>query len=127
MGSTASTVRFAARLQVRDETLDRGVGPDEGAATPPRDQVDVRIALHKTWRGCAVARAPNVDSAAKPGFRQSLDDLGSMRFHGGTSTGSEALAEVLRELVAPFAQLGDRSASTGRCAPSSQLRAPGGA
>jgi len=39
-----------ARAKVCDEAVDRRIGANEQPPASPRDDVDVRIALHKPWR-----------------------------------------------------------------------------
>ena len=43
-------VAFAARAEMRNQALDRRFPADEEPPSPPGDQVDVRIALHKGRR-----------------------------------------------------------------------------
>ena len=98
---------FAPRLQMRDETLDRRSDADERAATSPCDQVDVRIALHKTGEGFDVSRGSERRQPCESGFGQACDHSGSMRFHGGTSTATKRRPNRCASALLPSSQLSD--------------------
>ena len=87
----------------------------------------MRVALHKTGARVAMLRAARTSTGREirlPAMRATSS--GSMRFHGGTSTGAKRRRSVAASALRPASS----SAMTRRqrpVAPSSQLRAPGGA
>ena len=116
----------APRLEVQDQPIDRGIDADESAVAPPRDQIDMRIALHQTANRMHAARGPKVDRPANPASGNRATTSGSMRFQGGTSTGRKRGPKLDARPARPVAS----SASVWppvAGVPSSQLRAPGGA
>lgn len=89
---------FAPCLEVRDQALDRRSHADEDAVPPPRNQVHVRIALHKGRTRCcrrpdAECRQPMESGVGKARDHVSIDAVPRRNEHG-----FETPIESLREL-----------------------------
>ena len=102
-----STCAFAARPKVRDEAIDRRIGADEQPPAPPRDDIDVRIALHKLAPARRQSRGPNVDNPRKPATGSRVDDARVDPVPRRNEHRHEACAESSRELGSARLQFGD--------------------
>jgi hypothetical protein len=92
---------------VCDEALERRIGSDEEPPAPPRDEIDVRIALHNRWRRLhRTARAERRQSV-KPGGGKPVHDAGGDPVPRWHEHGHKAVAESSSKLDPAVLQFGD--------------------
>ncbi len=96
---------FAARAQMSDQPLDRGILSDEEPAPPPGDQVDMGVALHNGGR--LASSDAKRRQAVKSGVGEPVRDPRIDAIPGRHQHRQESPAKSPRELAAAFFQLGD--------------------